>query len=82
MFRAEEVNTGTNESEFGCDPQDSVGRSSPIFANLRELTEINAKKFLKTHIHFDIFVALAVVVAKAPYNHESDSSISVLLQLT
>ena len=51
MFRAEEVNTGTNESEFGCDPQDSVGRSSLIFANLRELTEINAKKFFKKNAH-------------------------------
>ena len=28
----------------------------------------------------DIFVALAVVVAKAPYIHERDSSILVLLQ--
>ena len=30
MFRAEEVNTGTNESEFGCDPQDSVGKFTYI----------------------------------------------------
>ena len=28
----------------------------------------------------DVFVALAVVVAKAPYIHESDSSILVWLQ--
>ena len=53
MFRAEEVNTGTNESEFGCGPQDSVGKFTYI-CQLRELTEINAKKFFKkTHIHFD-----------------------------
>ena len=50
--------------------------SSPIFAILRELTEINAKKQLGTFS----FPALAVVVAKAPHIHESDTSILVLLQ--
>ena len=30
MFRAEEVNTGTNESKFGCGPQDSVGKFTYI----------------------------------------------------
>ena len=43
------------------------------------------KSFLKKRTYIliarDIFVALAVVIAKAPYSHESDSSISVLLQL-
>ena len=64
---------------------DSVGkRSSPVFPILRELTAINAKKFFKKKRAFiliagDVFVALAVVVAKAPYIHESDSSILVLL---
>ena len=29
----------------------------------------------------DVFVALAIVIAKAPYCHESDRSILVLLQL-
>ena len=74
-----------SESELGCGPQDSVGkRSSPVFAILRELTAINAKNFLKNRafilIARDVFVALAVVVAKAPYIHESDSAILILLQ--
>ena len=83
MFRAEEVNKGTNESEFGCDPQDSVGKFTYI-CQFKRVDGNKRKKsfFKKTHIHFDIFIALAVVVAKAPYSHESDSSISVLLQLT
>ena len=71
-----------SESELGCGPQDSVGkRSSPVFAILRELTPINAKKFLKNRafilIARNVFVALAVGVAKAPYIHESYSSILV-----
>ena len=83
MFRAEEVNTGTNESEFGCDPQDCVGKFTYI-CQFKRVDGNKRKKssFKKMHIHFDIFIALAVVVAKAPYSHESDSSISVLLQLT
>ena len=48
------------------------------------MTEINAKKLKKKRafilIAKNVFVALAVVVAKAPYIHESDSSILVLLQ--
>ena len=54
-----------------------------MFAILRELTEIKAKKLKKKRVHFirrDVYVALAVVVAKTPYIHESDSSILVLLQ--
>ena len=73
-----------SESELGCGPQDSLG-SSPIFAILKELKEINTKKLKKKKRAFifiarDVFVALAVVVAKAPYIHESDSFILVLLQ--
>ena len=49
------------------------------------MTEINAEKLKRKKAHFiliarDVFVALAVVVAKAPYILESDSSILVLLQ--
>ena len=61
--------------------------SSTLFAILRETTEINAEKLKqkktnekKNSAHFiliakDVFIALAVVVAKAPYINESDSSI-------
>ena len=83
LFRAEEVNTGTNESEFGCGPQDSVGKFTYICQFMRVDGNKRKKVFLKKlHTHFDIFIALAFIVAKAPYSHESDSSISVLLQLT
>ena len=43
------------------------------------------KSFFKKHTYIliarDVFIALAVVIAKAPYSHESDRSILVLLQL-
>ena len=57
--------------------------SSPISAILKELKEINAKQLKKSAfilIAKDVFVALAVVVAKAPCIYESDSSILVILQ--
>ena len=50
------------------------------------LKEINAKKLKQQKkrafilIARDVFVAITVVVAKAPYIYESDSSILVLLQ--
>ena len=85
MFRAEEVNTGTNESEFGCDPQDSVGKFTYICQFKRVDGNKRKKVFLEKRTHIliarDVFLALAFIVAKAPYSHESDSSISVLLQL-
>ena len=84
MFRAEEVNTGTNESEFGCGPQDSIGKFTYICQFKRVDGNKSKKVFLKKRTYIliarDIFVALAVVVDKAPYSHKSDSSISVLLQ--
>ena len=50
------------------------------------MTEINAEKLKRKKAHFiliarDVFVALAVVVAKAPHIYESDSSILILLQI-
>ena len=50
------------------------------------LKEINVKKLKQKKkrafilIARDVFVAITVVVAKAPYIYESDSSILVLLQ--
>ena len=50
------------------------------------LKEINAKKLKQKKkrafilIARDVFLAITVVVAKAPYIYESDSSILVLLQ--
>ena len=85
LFRAEEVNTGTNESEFGCGPQDSVGKFTYICQFKRVDGNKRKKVFLEKRTHIliarDVFLALAFIVAKAPYSHESDSSISVLLQL-
>ena len=85
MFRAEEVNTGTNESEFGCGPQDSVGKFTYICQFKRVAGNKHKKVFLKKRTHIliarDVFLALGFIVAKAPYSHESDSSISILLQL-
>ena len=85
MFRAEEVNTGTNESEFGCGPQDSVGKFTYICQFKRVDGNKHKKVFFKKRTHIsiarDVFLALGFIVAKAPYSHESDSSISVLLQL-
>ena len=56
-----------------------------VDVNKREKVKWNKKRKEKKMRAFiliarDVFVALAVVVAKAPYIHESDSSILVLLQ--
>ena len=84
----EDVNTQgqiqfLSESELGCGPQDSVGQFTYICHYKR--VEIKAKKVKNEKRAFilvarDVFVALAVVVAKASYILESDSSILVLLQ--
>ena len=84
----EDVNTQRqiqflSESELGCGPQDSVGQFTHICHYKR--VEIKAKKVKNKKRAFiliarDDFVALAVIVAKAPYILESDSSILVLLQ--
>ena len=58
------------ESEIGCGPQDSI-------ENKREKVKKKARFHL---IAKDAFVALAVVVAKAPKIHDGDCSILVLLQ--
>ena len=60
-------------------------KQEQIQFNLLCKSEISAEKVKSKRAHFilivrDVFVALAVVVAKAPYIHESDSSILVLLQ--
>ena len=58
-------------SELGYSPQGSVGKFTYI---------CHFKGVKITAIARDVFVALAVVVTKAPYIHESDSSVLVLLQ--
>ena len=75
-----------SESERGCGPQDSIEKFTYIWHFKR--LEIKAEKLKKKKkkktpafilIARDVFVARAVVVAKAPYTLESDSSILVLL---
>ena len=63
---------------LGCGPQDSVGKFNFICHFKR--VDGNKREKLKKKTHFiliatDVFIALAVVVAKAPYINESDSSI-------
>ena len=86
LFGAEEVNTGTNKSEFGCGPQDCVAGKFTYICHFKRVDRNKRKKvFLKKRTYIlmarDVFVALAIVIAKAPYCHESDRSIMVLLQL-
>ena len=72
-----------SESERGCGPQDSIEKFTYL-CHFKRL-EIKGEKFKKKKppafilIARDVFVARAVVVAKAPYTLESDSSILVLL---
>ena len=81
----EDVNTGYkfnlfSESELGCGPQDSLGKFTYI-CHFKRVDGNKCEKVKKQKkaglilIGRDVYVALAVVVAKTPYIHESDSSI-------
>ena len=75
-----------SEFELWCGPQDSVGKFNFICHFKRVGVNKRGKVKKKKSAHFiliarDIFVALAVVVAKVPDIHESDSSILVLLEI-
>ena len=87
----EDVNTARDkfnffpESELGCGRKDSVRKFTYIchFKRLEiyaKMLKIVIKKHALILIARDVFVALAFVVTKAPYIHESDSSFLVLLQ--
>ena len=72
-----------SESELGCGPQDSVGKFTFICHFKRD--DGSKRGNVKKSAHFilivrNVFVALAVVVPKALYVYEIDSSILVLLQ--
>ena len=76
-----DVNTGQHRDKFsffseselaiGCGPQDSEGKFTYICHF--KIIEINARKVLQKgafiFIARDVFVAFAIVVAKAPYIH-------------
>ena len=64
---------------LGCGPQDSVGKLNFI-CHFKSVDGNKRGKVKKKNAHFiliarDVFIALAVVVAKAPYINERDSSI-------
>ena len=65
---------------LGCGPQDSVGKFN-FFCHFKSVDGNKCGKVKKKKpadfilIARDVFIALAVVVAKAPYINKSDSSI-------
>ena len=68
-----------SDSKLGCGPQDSIGKFTYIcyFKRVEKTRKTWQKKRAIILIAREVCVVLSVVVAKAPYIHEIDSSILV-----